>query len=385
MQELRYKMIKKVFVSGCYDMLHSGHVAFFEEAATHGDLYVGIGSDKTINELKARKTINNDQERLYMVKSLKMVNDAWINKGSGIIDFMEEIKALKPDIFFVNSDGHSGVKEELCKELGIEYLVSKRVPHGNLPIRSTTSLREECRIPYRIDLAGGWLDQPNVSGLHPGPVLTICIEPDYDFNDRSGMSTSSRKKAIELWQVDIPAGDKEKLAKTLFCFENPPGTKYVSGSQDALGVTMPGLNKFYYDGNFWPSTIESNLDNGTLLWIEERLWLIPLYPRHDNYDVLANTQINAENAKRLSTAAQNCWDAIHQKDVGKFGKAFTDSFDAQISMYPNMLSNDIVDILERYTSMAKGWKISGAGGGGYLIFVSESPIENAIQIRIRRN
>ena len=39
---------KKVFVSGCYDMLHSGHVAFFEEAASHGDLYVGIGSDKTI-------------------------------------------------------------------------------------------------------------------------------------------------------------------------------------------------------------------------------------------------------------------------------------------------------------------------------------------------
>ena len=31
-------------------MLHSGHVAFFEEAATHGDLYVGIGSDRTIQE-----------------------------------------------------------------------------------------------------------------------------------------------------------------------------------------------------------------------------------------------------------------------------------------------------------------------------------------------
>ena len=49
---------KKVFVSGCYDMLHSGHVAFFEEAARYGDLYVGIGSDKTIFELKARKTVS---------------------------------------------------------------------------------------------------------------------------------------------------------------------------------------------------------------------------------------------------------------------------------------------------------------------------------------
>ena len=43
-------MPKKVFVSGSYDMLHSGHVAFFEEAAVYGDLYVGIGSDRTIAE-----------------------------------------------------------------------------------------------------------------------------------------------------------------------------------------------------------------------------------------------------------------------------------------------------------------------------------------------
>lgn len=377
--------MKKVFVSGCYDMLHSGHVAFFEEAATLGDLYVGIGSDKTINELKARKTINNDQERLYMVKALKTVKDAWINQGSGIIDFLEEIKQLKPDIFFVNTDGHSSVKEELCKELGIDYVVSKRVPHGDLPIRSTTALREECRIPYRIDLAGGWLDQPNVSGLYPGSVLTICIEPDYEFNDRSGMSTSSRKKAIELWQVDIPAGDKEKLAKTLFCFENPPGTKYVSGSQDALGITMPGLNRFQYTGNFWPSEIKTILDSELLDWIEQHLWLVPLYPRHDNYDVLSNTSITLENVKKLSEAAHECWKAINNKDTKSFGEALTRSFEAQIAMYPNMISDDIKEILETYKGLVDGWKISGAGGGGYLIFVSEKPVNNAIQIRIRRN
>lgn len=376
--------MKKVFVSGCYDMLHSGHVAFFEEAAKYGDLYVGIGSDKTINELKARKTINNEQERLYMVKSLKAVKDAWINQGGGIMDFLEELKALKPDIFFVNSDGHSTIKEELCKELAIEYVVSKRIPHGDLPARSTTALREECRIPYRIDLAGGWLDQPNVSELAAGPVLTICIEPDYEFNDRSGMSTSSRNKAIELWQVDIPAGDKEKLAKTLFCFENPPGTKYVSGSQDALGVTMPGLNSFYYDGDFWPSVIKSKLDNETLEWIEKYLWLVPLYPRLENYDVLANTHINQVNAKKLSDAANSCWEALANKDIVAFGKAITDSFDAQIAMYPNMISQDILTILDKYKKDVLGWKISGAGGGGYLIFVSEKPISNAIQIRIRR-
>ena len=81
-------MPKKVFVSGCYDMLHSGHVAFFEEAASHGDLYVGLGSDQTIWGLKARKTINNNAERLYMVKAIRFVKDAWINSGSGIYIFL---------------------------------------------------------------------------------------------------------------------------------------------------------------------------------------------------------------------------------------------------------------------------------------------------------
>jgi len=40
--------------------------------------------------------------------------------------------------------------------------------------------------------------------------------------------------------------------------------------------------------------------------------------------------------------------------------------------------------IENYKPSVLGWKVSGAGGGGYLIFFSENPIENAIQIRIRR-
>ena len=377
-------MPKKVFVSGSYDMLHSGHVAFFEEAASYGDLYVGVGSDKTIAELKARKTINPDAERLYMVRALKVVRDAWINSGSGMLDFEGELRQLMPDIFFVNTDGHTPAKEQLCKELGIEYIVSQRIPHGSLPVRSTTALRQVCRIPYRIDLAGGWLDQPYVSKFYPGTVITICVEPDYEFNDRSGMSTSSRNKAIELWQTDIPEGDSEKLAKTLFCFENPPGTKYVSGSQDSLGITMPGLNRYFYDNDYWPSKIESRLDDDLLTWIEQRIWMIPLYPRKSDFDVLADTRIDERGAKALSLAAEELWNSLMKKDACTVGEAFTRSFEAQISMFPNMVNTEILEQIEHYKQAALGWKISGAGGGGYLILFSETPIEKAIQIRIRR-
>lgn len=132
---------RKVFVSGCYDMLHSGHVAFFAEASKLGDLYVGLGSDRNIAELKHRKTVNSDAERLYMVKAIRYVKDAWINSGMGHMDFTAEVEALRPDIFFVNSDGYSEDKAAFCKAHGIELVVAERIPSPGLPARSTTALR----------------------------------------------------------------------------------------------------------------------------------------------------------------------------------------------------------------------------------------------------
>jgi len=378
-------MTKRVFVSGCYDMLHSGHVAFFEEAASFGDLYVGLGSDQTITQLKGRKTINTDRERLYMVKALRMVKDAWINSGSGLMDFEKEVIELHPDIFFVNEEGFTPDKQELCAKHGITLEVSKRIPHLGLPTRSTTALRRECLIPFRLDLAGGWLDQPYVSKYFPGPVITISIEPEFEFNDRSGMSSSTRAKAIELWQTDIPEGNKEKLAKTLFCVENPPGTTYISGSQDSIGIVYPGVNKLDYpSGNYWPNQINSVTEEETLAWIEKHLWLINLSPRENGYNVLSDTIINKESAQRLADSAELAWSAIEDKNLKAFGESIKKSFEAQIAMFPHMVNPYILEQIKYYESEALGWKISGAGGGGYLVLVSDHPIRNGIQLKIRR-
>eukprot|EP00466_Bigelowiella_natans_P012017 jgi/Bigna1/34816/e_gw1.7.135.1 len=64
---------KKVLVSGCFDLLHSGHVQFFHEASQHGLLYVRIGSDKNIEALKHHKPMYSEEERLFMVKNIKGV------------------------------------------------------------------------------------------------------------------------------------------------------------------------------------------------------------------------------------------------------------------------------------------------------------------------
>ncbi len=53
-------------------------------------------------------------------------------------------------------------------------------------------------------------------------------------------------------------------------------------------------------------------------------------------------------------------------------------------MFPNMMNEKIARLIRKYQDQALGWKLSGAGGGGYLILISEKPIENAMRVIVRR-
>lgn len=379
-------MSKRVFVSGCYDMLHSGHVAFFKEAASYGDLYVGIGSDATIFDLKGRYTVNSEQERLYMVQSVRYVTDAWVNIGTGILDFEYDLRRFKPDLFVVNEDGHSPAKEKLCTELDIDYLILKRIPEAGLPPRSTTSLRSttQCQLPYRLDLAGTWIDQPYVSEFGAGWALTISVEPTIEYMERCGMSTSTRNAARKLWPYQLPLDHPEKLAEILFRFENEPGRKEISGAQDSIGICMPGLNRHFYNNGYWPEKIESCHDEETLTWLEDHICMVLLWPRVQGLNLLKETYIDETNVMQLTSAANDCWDAIMKKDLYAFASAYKASFEAQIKMFPAMMNPSVSEVIEQYKDKALAWKMPGAGGGGYLALVCEKPLENSIRIKIRR-
>jgi cytidyltransferase-like protein len=376
----------KVFVSGCFDMLHSGHVAFFKEASAYGDLFVGIGSDDTINGLKGRETINSEQERLYMVKAVRHVTDAWINSGNGILDFVDDLKRLGPDKYVVNEDGHSPAKEDLCNELGIEYIVLSRIPEVGLPTRSTTQIKGVVGslLPYRLDLAGTWIDQPLLSKMIPGWAITISLVPIIEYNERSGMSTSTRNAAKKIWPNQLPLEKPEKLAEILFRFENEPGNELISGAQDAIGICVPGLTRHYYNGKYWPEKIEKIYDENILTWLEEHIYLVTLWPRPDGTDLLSNTYITKENITALAGASDMCWKAILDMDLQAFGKAFLASFQAQTTLFPNMINEEIKTVISKFKDSVLAWKLSGAGGGGYLVLISEKPVKNAMKVKIRR-
>ncbi len=379
---------KKVFVSGCYDMLHSGHVAFFKEASRYGDLYVGIGSDKTIAELKHRKTVYSEKERLYMVKAIRYVTDAFINRGSGMLDFIDTLDHVKPDIFVVNSDGGSELKRNLCLGRGIEYVELERTPDAGLEARSTTSLRKgvKSHLPYRVDIAGTWIDQPYVSEHGAGWALTASIEPTEEFMERGGMSTSTRNAARKIWPYELPNYNEEMMARLLFCFENDPENEgHISGAQDAIGICMSGLNRHYYDGHYWPVKIESCHDEAILDWLENHICLVPMFPRRPECSVVEGKDITPEKVSRLTDAAERCWHAIMARDLGGFAEAFRDSFNAQIAMFPAMMQPGVQEYIDQWSPKALAWKMLGAGGGGYLALVTDRiPDNGVIRIKIRR-
>ena len=133
---------KRVIVTGCYDWFHSGHVRFFEEVSELGDLYVVVGHDANLKLLKGEgHPLFSQEERRYMVQSVRFVTHALISSGQGWMDAEPEVAVIKPDIYAVNEDGDVPEKRAFCEQHGIQYVVLKRIPKEGLPKRQSTNLR----------------------------------------------------------------------------------------------------------------------------------------------------------------------------------------------------------------------------------------------------
>ena len=373
---------KIVMVSGCFDLLHGGHIAFFKTAASYGKLYVAVGQDNNVLQLKGKAPYFSEKERKFIVGSVKYVHEAFISSGDGMLDFEPDMRRIKPDIFIVNTDGHTPEKEKLCRELGVEYKILDRIPEPGLPLRSSSVTKRDLQFPYRICIAGGWMDQPWVSEIYPGSVVVVHIWPTIEFNGRAGMATSSRKIALELWEGKIPEGDPIRNAKLLFGAENPPGSTYISGSQDQIGLLVPGISSLYYEGKYWPSDIKTCVDPSICKWLSEVLHLIPLDPRPSGYDPIAVKHLDREFVKELGDAGNECWEYIINKDIYGLGKAMTSSFLAWRKMLPNTVPDHIMNEMAQYISNYPGAITSGSGGG-YAVVVSEKNIKGAIRIKVK--
>ena len=97
-------MMKKVWMNGCFDVLHHAHFRMIEFASTFGELVViGIDSDRRVKELKGEdRPFHSEQERKYNLERIKGVSKVIIFDSEPMLE--EAIKRYEPDVFVIGSD-----------------------------------------------------------------------------------------------------------------------------------------------------------------------------------------------------------------------------------------------------------------------------------------
>lgn len=248
-------------------------------------------------------------------------------------------------------------------------------------------------IPYRMAFAGGWIDQPFVSRCNPDPpgsMVVVSIEPTTRFMDRCGMGTSTRKVMMQLWNGHLPEGDPVALVREAYAAENA-GRAAPSGSQDMAGIIYPGINRldydFDYEGGIFPVHVESNTDPEIATWLEERIYMVPVFQRPLGYDPLEEQNLDPEWIRRLSQSGKDCFGTILAKDASALGESMNECMVCWEKILPGtvrhkMINMDLLGILSYYQKRYCGAMYSGCGGG-YIYVVSEEPVPGGFQIKVR--
>ena len=248
-------------------------------------------------------------------------------------------------------------------------------------------------IPNRLQLAGGWIDQPFVSQHNPKPpgaMVVAQIEPNFRPMDRSGIASGTRAIAMRIWKGRLPKRPPEDLARELYDVENQ-GKAEPSGSQDMIGLVYPGVNRLDYDfkihGGVFPSHIESCNKPNVARWLSNILHLIPVEPRPDGYSPLGIKNMEPKWVGKLGQSGNDCYNAIVRMDAKALGTSLNLNMKCWETLLPHVVQHpllrpDLMPLLKAYQRQYPGAMYSGCGGG-YLIVVSSDPVPGAFKVNVR--
>ncbi len=131
-----------VCTSGCFDLLHVGHLRALEEAAALGDiLVVGLNRDRRVRELKGLgRPVQPEAQRAELVAGLACV-DCVVLFGEDTP--VELIRALEPDVVCKGGEyrGARPPEQELIESLGGEFVLLRQTPR----VRSSLLVRRARR------------------------------------------------------------------------------------------------------------------------------------------------------------------------------------------------------------------------------------------------
>jgi hypothetical protein len=249
-------------------------------------------------------------------------------------------------------------------------------------------------LPYRLQLAGGWIDQPFVSSLDPEPpgsMVVVSLEPTVRYMDRCGMATGTRAAAHALWGDAFPPDrSPASLVRELYAVENADRDQ-PSGSQDMCGLIYPGISRLDYDasvdGGWFPAHVESTSDPSVVAWLERVVHLVPVGQRPPGYGPLGVKRLDPAWIARLGASGRACYDAIVAMDLRALGESLNECSRAWDAILPQVFEHptitlDLRGLLAVYAADHPGAMLSGCGGG-YVIVASETPPAGSSRIAVR--
>lgn len=339
--------MRTVFVSGCYDILHGGHLQFFAEARALGDrLVVSFASDEVLKAHKARPSSLPQEHKKALLESLRMVDEVVVGHGHELgLDFKDHFLRLKPTILAVTEDDkYAEAKRALCDQVGAYYVVLPKTLPKFKPV-STSSIVRHIRAPQvaplRVDFAGGWLDVPKLS-VPGGKIVNCAISPlvsleEWPYEKFSGLGGSGAWALLNgedgiASELNLGVGwqDPAVIRETGLCV-------WQSGAQPHL--------KFKSDGQMLQGRM-------ALLWLGEG----------------HNTPSNVTHQRDyglIARAGNMAATAVHTSNFTELAEAVKLSYAAQLGEGMKPLPN-IKDAL--------ALKYCGGGWGGYalVLFVDET-------------
>ena len=342
--------MKKVFVSGCYDIIHGGHVEFFTQAKSLGDyLIVSFAGENSLKIHKNRKSSLPVYHKQRLLESLTMIDEVVVGDDEIIgLDFKSHFLRTRPDILAVTEDDKFGAeKMALCKEIGAEYVILPKTL--NYEKVSTTEIinyiKAPHELPLRVDFAGGWLDVPKLS-REGGYIVNCAITP---------------KVSLLEWPYEIGGGLGGSAAYALLMGKNGVQSELDLGVgwQDPAVIKETGLC-------VWKSGQKPELEfktTGNFL-----AGKMALYWTGKNHVTYEKTDLTRD------------FDAIYE--AGRIARNAVTPGNEDIKMLAQaveitlqMQYREGMETLPTHHELAK--KYCGGGWGGYAVYIFETEVDRS--------
>lgn len=347
--------MKKVFVSGAFNVLHAGHIQFFKEARALGDyLIVSYPPADLLWKLYDKKSVLDDADKLAVLSSISYIDEVILSTDEDVaLSFRAAFLQTQPDILAVTTDDlYIDAKKKLCQETGAQLVVlEKSTPEG----KSTSStqvverIKAPVHVPLRVDFAGGWLDVPERA--IPGEYVVNCsVSPtvslkEWNYRQGAGMGGSGGWSVLNGWdpvksELGLGVGwqDPAVIAETGACV-------WFSGPKPVL--------EFKNTGEFL---------RGCMAVYDTCI-------KHDTPGIAALNR----NYNKIAKAARVARLGIQGQDVSVLAVGVQLSYQVQLEEGMQPLPSIGDSIAHKYC---------GGGHGGYALYLFESPQARAAALEM---